>query len=273
MEEMAWTSEFTEIDSLHSFIPPCRICGDAFTDTCLENPPSSNWSISRTRRLLDFCFALLVLAVFAVPMIVVAACVGLSAGGNPLFTQKRVGMGGRLFRIYKFRTMGENRGKESGRGLTKGGDERVTCLGRYLRKFKLDELPQFINVLRGEMSVIGPRPKLPEYAALTDTTYRPGITGAGTIAFCHEEEILRGVDAARIDTFYSENIKPVKARLDVCYMCKATPASDMHVIASTILGSLVPHYTPGVLIPGPKVVNAAVRAHPGIVSGESVAID
>jgi lipopolysaccharide/colanic/teichoic acid biosynthesis glycosyltransferase len=203
----------------------------------------------------------LILIVLAVPMIIVATSVRFTSRGHALFSQKRVGPGGRLFWIYKFRSMTESRGKKSGPGLTKGGDLRVTFFGRYLRKFKLDELPQFFNVLRGDMSLVGPRPKLPQYAAIANMPYRPGITGAATIAFRREEEILRGVGADQIDSFYSENIKPLKAHLDVCYMCKATPASDIRVIASTVLGCVIPQYAPSVLIPGPKTTGADAMAH------------
>jgi lipopolysaccharide/colanic/teichoic acid biosynthesis glycosyltransferase len=266
-------SEFAPLDSLFSFNPPCRLDGTAAFGTCLKNPPTSSWAISRTKRLLDFCLAFLALVVFAVPIILIAVCVRLTSRGNALFAQKRVGMGGRLFWIYKFRSMTENYGKKMGPDLTKSGDRRVTFLGRYLRKFKLDELPQFFNILRGDMSLVGPRPKLPQYAAIPNMPYRPGITGAATIAFRREEEILQSIDAERIDTFYSENIKPLKARLDVCYMCKATPASDIGVIASTILGCVIPQYAPSVLIPGTKTTGADVMPHHGTVPEQNPAAD
>ena len=101
------------------------------------------------------------------------------------------------------------------------------------RKFKFDEIPQFYNILRGEMSVVGPRPKLPRYTEISNMPYRPGITGPATIAFCREEEILRNVDLRNIDLFYAEHIKPLKACLDVCYMCRATPLSDLRIILAT----------------------------------------
>lgn len=253
-------SQFAQFDSLSSFIPPCRVNGTTSFGECLNKPPASSWTMSRARRLFDVCFAFLVLVVFAVPMILVALCVRLTSRGHALFSQERVGLGGRLFRIYKFRSMAENLSNKSGPGLTKGGDNRVTFLGRYLRKFKLDELPQFFNVLRGDMSVVGPRPKLRQYAAIANMPYRPGITGAATIAFRHEEEMLRNVHADRIDSFYAENIKPLKAHLDVCYMCKATQASDMHVIASTVLGCALPQWAPSVLIAGNETTGAAVTS-------------
>lgn len=131
-------------------------------------------------------------------------------------------------------------------GLTKDGDRRVTPFGRFLRKFKLDELPQFYNVLRGDMSLVGPRPKMPQYAGLSNVPYRPGITGVATIAFRREGEILRSLDANRMDLFYVERIKPLKARLDACYMCGATPFNDICVLGSTVLSCVVPSRVPAV---------------------------
>ena len=90
-----------------------------------------------------------------------------------------------------------------------------------MRKFKLDELPQFYNILRGDMSLIGPRPKLHQYAAMFNTPYKPGISGAATIYFRKEEEILSGIPALERELFYKEHIKPVKARIDVCYICQS----------------------------------------------------
>lgn len=155
-----------------------------------------------------------------------------------------MGLGGRLFQIYKFRSMAEHRGNKPRQELTMDGDLRVTPIGRFIRKFKLDELPQFYNVLRGDMSLVGPRPKVPQYAGLSNMPYRPGITGVASIAFRCEGEILRSVDADRMDLFYKEQIKPLKARLDACYMCGATPFSDICVLASTALSCIMPEKVP-----------------------------
>ncbi len=220
------------------FISPCGRNRDLSFEACLDNPPASVWSLSRTRRIIDISIAVSVLIVSAAPMIIIAACIRLTSHGRAIFSQERVGLGGRLFRIYKFRSMTTNSRQVQRIGLTKDGDTRVTNLGRFLRKLKLDELPQFYNILRGDMSLVGPRPKLPRYAELLNMPYRPGISGAATLVFRHEEEILRNVPAHDLDSFYAEHIKPAKAHLDMCYMCKASPSADMRMLTDTFLACL-----------------------------------
>jgi lipopolysaccharide/colanic/teichoic acid biosynthesis glycosyltransferase len=173
-------------------------------------------------------------------MLAIAICVRLSSPGQALFVQRRVGRGGRLFRLYKFRTMAATGEKSTGPGITMDGDQRVTSLGRWLRKLKLDEIPQFYNVVRGDMSLVGPRPKLQRYAALINMPYRPGITGAASIAFRCEEEMLSSIPAAKLEEYYHLQIKPVKAQIDACYMCGATFSSDLRIIAQTFLACLAP---------------------------------
>jgi lipopolysaccharide/colanic/teichoic acid biosynthesis glycosyltransferase len=208
------------------------------------NPAASPWSVSLSKRLFDASIALAVLTAFALPMLLIFLAVRLSSRGPALFAQYRVGQGGRAFAIYKFRSMTVADARNAGPGLTRDGDCRITPIGRWLRKLKLDELPQFYNILRGEMSLVGPRPKLPQYAAIREMPYRPGITGAATLAFRREEEILSKVHPGMQDIFYHQRIKPLKARLDVRYMCRATFLSDLRLIAATFLACVAPARVP-----------------------------
>jgi lipopolysaccharide/colanic/teichoic acid biosynthesis glycosyltransferase len=176
-------------------------------------------------------------------MLAIALCVRLTSRGPAFFAQYRVGRGGRLFRVYKFRSMTWDAGHR-GPGLTRSGDCRITAMGRWLRKLKLDELPQFYNVLRGEMSLVGPRPKLPRYTGIVNMPYRPGITGAATLAFRREEGLLSRIHPSLLDDYYSQHIRPLKTRMDVRYMCRATFWSDLRLIGVTFLACLTPSPTP-----------------------------
>lgn len=175
------------------------------------------------------------LVILAVPMLLLGFCVSISSKGNALFKQKRMGAQGRLFEIYKFRSMVQAGNIAPGSMITIDGDDRITTLGRWLRKYKLDELPQLYNVLRGDMSLVGPRPRLPQHSAILDMPYRPGITGPATLVFRREEEALRLVNPSDIDRFYAERVKPLKAVIDVRYMSRATFWSDMALIAATFM--------------------------------------
>jgi len=247
---MSLSSRVFESSSV--FVPPFPIAtlppllhGVPDREACLDSPSASAWTLCWPRRLVDLSVALLVLALFGFPMLVIALCVRLSSCGPAIFAQYRVGRGGRLFRIYKFRTMASG-SERSGPGLTRDGDSRITGIGLWLRRLKLDEFPQFYNILRGEMSLVGPRPKLLQYAGITDMPYRPGITGAASLAFRREEEILSRVHPSRMDDFYHQHIRPRKARMDARYMCRATFWSDMRLIGATFLACLTPAPTPAV---------------------------
>jgi hypothetical protein len=130
--------------------------------------------------------------------------------GPVIFRQKRVGRDGVLFTVFKFRTMAID-AQEDGPSLTKRGDPRVTRFGGFLRKYKLDELPQLVNVLRGDMSLVGPRPKLPHLEVM-HMPFRPGLTGAATLAFRCEEEMLQDIPDEELEAYYCRMIKPLKAK-------------------------------------------------------------
>ena len=206
--------------------------------------PRPNWSISFYKRLLDISLALVVLAVAAIPMLAIAVLIRLTSDGPAIFVQSRLGMKGRPFRIFKFRSMVASTSNKKGPTLTKDGDVRITAVGYWLRKFKLDELPQFYNILRGDMSLVGPRPKLPQYAETLTLQYRPGITGAATLAFRCEEDILKQVHSGSLDHFYLRRIRPLKERIDARYMQRATVWSDLGLIIRTFRVAFIPARIP-----------------------------
>jgi lipopolysaccharide/colanic/teichoic acid biosynthesis glycosyltransferase len=138
-------------------------------------------------------------------------------------------MGRRAFTLYKFRTM---RIDATGPGVTKAGDPRLTRLGAFLRKYKLDELPQLYNVLRGDMSLVGPRPKLLKFEQ-TGMPCRPGITGAATLAFANEEQLLKDIPLEQLDQFHIEVLSPAKRALDQNYQRRATFSSDLGLLFRT----------------------------------------
>ena len=193
----------------------------------------SSWCASNWKRGFDLLCIIPGLIIVSPVLGMIAIAVRLTSPGPVIFRQQRVGQNRELFTIYKFRTMVEN-SEAIGPGHTAKGDPRITFVGRVLRRFKLDELPQLYNVLRGDMSLVGPRPKLPNHDP-APMACRPGVTGAATLAFRDEARILCKVPAGRLETFYQEHIVPFKLRLDTDYMQVATLASDIGVLLATVL--------------------------------------
>jgi lipopolysaccharide/colanic/teichoic acid biosynthesis glycosyltransferase len=189
------------------------------------------------KRAFDFIFSTLGL-VFLFPFFfIIALLIKIEDGGPVLFIQKRIGYRGRPFFMYKFRTMVVDADKK-GNLLTVGGDPRITKSGRLLRKFKLDELPQLINVLKGEMSLVGPRPEVEKYVNLYTNEQRevlnlyPGITDPASIKYVDENEVLeKAEDPERV---YIEKIMPEKIRLNLEYAKNATVITDFMVIIKTL---------------------------------------
>jgi lipopolysaccharide/colanic/teichoic acid biosynthesis glycosyltransferase len=188
------------------------------------------WVISTVRRCIDIAVAATALLVFLPLILLLMLMVRASSSGPALFRQRRAGRNREDFTLYKIRTM---RVEDSpGSAITVSGDPRITAIGKFLRRYKLDELPQFWNVLKGNMSLVGPRPKLPHHEAL-DLPYRPGITGMATLVFRNEEKILSGIPQDQLDALYEICIKPKKAQLDLEYMRSATLTTDMKLLWRT----------------------------------------
>jgi lipopolysaccharide/colanic/teichoic acid biosynthesis glycosyltransferase len=166
-------------------------------------------------------------------LLVITLAVRLTSRGPAFFLQMRVGRHGRAFTILKFRTMIHSTDKAH-HAISTVSNQEFTLIGPLLRRWKLDELPQLLNVLWGDMSLVGPRPKMPEHM-IGDLPCRPGITGGATIVFAHEEAILDRVPKHQLDTCYQTIILPAKRQLDSEYMARATFFSDLKLIVNSVL--------------------------------------
>jgi lipopolysaccharide/colanic/teichoic acid biosynthesis glycosyltransferase len=203
--------------------------------------------MSRAKRWFDVFWAGLGLLVLSPVLLLVALCIKLSDHGPILYRQQRVGKGGRLFWMLKFRTMVVDADK-NGQLLTVGRDPRTTALGRWIRKLKLDELPQLWNVVVGEMSLVGPRPEVPRYVALyTPEQWRvldlmPGITDPASIRYRNESALL--AHAGDPELLYVSEIVPDKIRLNLEYAAGATVWTDFLVVLSTLGHMPLPAATP-----------------------------
>lgn len=171
-------------------------------------------------------------------LLVVALLVKMKMPGGPvIFKQKRVGQYGRLFTVYKFRSMTVS---HSGSTVSVAGESRITPLGAKLRKYKLDELPELWNVLKGDMSFVGPRPDVPGYADKLEgrdkdiLKLKPGITGPATMKYRNEEELLASVDDPQ--KYNDEVIYPDKIRLNINYLEHYSFIKDIQMIVCTVLG-------------------------------------
>lgn len=190
------------------------------------------------KRLFDITMSLIGLIALSPIFIMVAVWIKLDSDGEIFFRQIRVGLNGELFRIHKFRTMAVN--SEQKGGLTIGNDTRVTNAGTFLRKYKIDELPQLIDVFIGKMSLVGPRPEIPEFMNLYPEEQRhqilsvkPGITDKASIEMVDENEILGKYDDPR--QAYIDVIMPMKAKYYIDYASNHSVVSDIKIILMTIL--------------------------------------
>jgi len=188
------------------------------------------------KRCLDFLFALAGLAVLSPLLLAVAALVKLTSPGPAFYMGVRAGKGGAPFRMFKFRTMVENADVIGGPSTGKD-DPRVTRLGVWLRKHKVDELPQLINVLKGDMSLVGPRPEVLQYTReyageeLLILTVRPGITDLASVAFSRLDEALGREDPDRV---YEQQVKPRKNALRIQYVKEHSFLMDLRIIFRTL---------------------------------------
>jgi lipopolysaccharide/colanic/teichoic acid biosynthesis glycosyltransferase len=187
------------------------------------------------RRLIDSGIALVLLAVLSPVFLTLALLVRLSSPGPIFFRQQRVGRGGRLFWIYKFRTMRVNKG---GLEVTGAEDPRITRVGALLRRYKLDEMPQLLNVVKGEMAFVGPRPEVPRYVAHYTPEQRkvlsvpPGITGLSQLRCRNEEELLRGANDP--EALYLHKIMPEKLAIDLEYVRSRSAWTDLCLALKTL---------------------------------------
>jgi lipopolysaccharide/colanic/teichoic acid biosynthesis glycosyltransferase len=189
-----------------------------------------------TKRIFDFFFSFCGLIILSPLFLFIAAWIKLDSRGPVFFRQERVGCLGRTFRMHKFRTMGAD---ASGIPLTIGDDPRITRCGRFLRRFKLDELPQLIDVLKGDMSLVGPRPEVPRYMAHYPEEIRklvlsvpPGITDIAAIKFKNENELLKNSNDPEKD--YINKILPIKIKYYQEYISSRSIALDLKLIFQTI---------------------------------------
>jgi lipopolysaccharide/colanic/teichoic acid biosynthesis glycosyltransferase len=189
------------------------------------------------KRLFDFIFSLTLLLILSPFLLIISAIIKFHDGGSVFYKAPRVGKNGKIFKMYKFRTMVINADK-IGASSTTLSDSRITTIGRFLRKTKLDELPQFINVFIGNMSVVGPRPEVKAFTDLFTEeekailSVKPGITDYASIWNNDEGKILEGAEDP--DAAYKELIWPEKKRLQLKYVREHSFLTDIKIIWLTL---------------------------------------
>jgi lipopolysaccharide/colanic/teichoic acid biosynthesis glycosyltransferase len=194
-------------------------------------------------RAFDVVLAIMGLVLTSPLLLASAVTVALTSPGGALFRQKRIGRHGHIFTLYKLRTM---RASENGPLVTSGSDPRITASGRFLRKTKLDELPTFWNVLKGDMAMVGPRPEVPRYVKLEDPLWqkvlavRPGITDPVTLHLRSEEQLLVHV-GGDTEEFYLSELQPQKMKGYLDYLETRNWRTDLSVLGRTLVAVVVPH--------------------------------
>jgi lipopolysaccharide/colanic/teichoic acid biosynthesis glycosyltransferase len=190
-----------------------------------------------TKRAFDLTVVLLLLPVALPLAVVVALAVGLSSGRPVLYRATRMGRGGVPFTMYKFRTMSAG---ADGPAVTRAGDRRITPVGGRLRRWKLDELPQLYNVLRGDMSLVGPRPEEPRFLARYSDeerlllSARPGVTGAATVEYGDEEDLLAAEAPADVEALYVDQVMHRKLAIEKAYLARRSFGGDVLILLRTL---------------------------------------
>lgn len=192
-----------------------------------------------SKRLFDLFFVIPGLVVLSPVLAIIAVIIKLKDGGNVLFKQVRVGKNGEHFKVFKFRTMVLD-AEKMGNKVTTGDDPRITSIGKILRKYKLDELPQLFNVLKGDMSLVGPRPEVPEYVEFYPEDVRnivlsvpPGMTDKASIEFVNENDLLSGSEDPVGD--YKNKVLPIKLKYYVDYVKERSLWLDFSLVIKTVV--------------------------------------
>ena len=190
------------------------------------------------KRFFDFIFAFFGLIILSPVLIILSLMIRITSRGTVLYSQQRIGRQGRLFTLYKFRTMVQNADTMTGGSITIGNDARITAIGKFLRRWKLDELPTLWNVLKGDLSFVGPRPDVPGYADKLEgdsrrvLEIRPGITGPATLKYSTEEKLLAEVENPK--KYNDEVIFPDKVQINLEYMDNWSLWMDIKIIFKTV---------------------------------------
>lgn len=190
------------------------------------------------KRAFDFLFSLFILVLFFPIGFVISILILFSSRGGIFYMQERIGRQGMPFKLYKFRSMRVDADR-SGKLTVGMKDPRITGVGIFIRKYKLDEFPQFINVLRGEMSIVGPRPEVREFVAFYSDSQKkvldvkPGITDYASIEYFNENELLAASDNPK--KTYIEDIMPDKIKINQKYLANPTLSHDLKIIFKTIV--------------------------------------
>lgn len=189
------------------------------------------------KRLFDIIASFIGIILISPFLLIIAICIKLGSNGPIFFKQERVGFKGKHFLILKFRTMIVD-AEKYGKQITVGKDDRITSVGKFLRKYKLDELPQLINVLKGDMSLVGPRPEVPRYVKLYSKEQlkvlevRPGITDLASLRYSDENDLLGTVENP--EEYYINVIMKDKLNLNLEYIDKSNVLNDIVIILKTI---------------------------------------